>query len=234
MQKKLKKLVKNAGLQFSPKRTPKGIEGYFRFAQGRMLASRVSLCNHLILTYGLDSYLEIGTRNKSKMNNLILARRVASVDPDPAAEPEYLMTSDEYFAQHDEKFDLIFIDGLHTGDQVKRDIDNALARLSPRGMILLHDLNPPTAFHAREVYEVDGKFPNWNGTSWEGYAWHRKHSPDLEMHVVDTDWGVGFVRPGKQVTWDGPTEGYETLAAHRQELLNLVSVTEFLQRHPSH
>lgn len=230
---KLKKLVERMRILVAPTRTEKGVEGYFRFAQGRTQVSRISLCNHLVVTYGLNSYLEIGTRDKSAMSNHILAQRVASVDPDTAAEPEYLMTSDEYFARHDEKFDLIFIDGLHTGEQVKRDIDNALAALTSRGMILLHDLNPPTAFHAREVYEVNGAFPRWNGTSWEGYAWHRKHSPDLEMYVVDVDWGVGFVRPGKQVTWDGPTEGYDALKANRQDLLNLISISEFLERHPS-
>ena len=205
--------------------------GAYRFAHGFERADRISLCNHLIRRYGLTSYLEIGTRSKADMNDLIHAARRASVDPDPKAEPEYLMTSDEYFRQHDEKFDLIFIDGLHTGQQVRLDIDNALKSLTPHGMILLHDMNPPTAFHARPVYEVNGEFPAWNGTSWEGYAWHRKNNPNLEMYVVDVDWGVGFVRPGTQTVWRGQTEGFDTLEKNCIELLNLISVKEFLNYH---
>ena len=92
------------------------------------------------------------------------------------ANAEYCMTSDDYFSNHDEKFDIIFIDGLHEGQQVKRDIENSLNVLNKNGHILLHDMNPPTAFHARENYEVNGNYPSWNGTSWEGYAWHRKNS----------------------------------------------------------
>lgn len=222
--------VRNAKRYFFPKRGESGIMGIYRFAQGLQPANRISLCNHMIVKNHLASYLEIGTRNKAHMNDQILAKRRASVDPDPAAEPEYLMTSDDYFAKHDEKFDLIFIDGLHTGAQVRRDIDNALAALTPRGVILLHDLNPPTAFHAREIYEVNGDQPNWNGTSWEGFAWHRKHSKHLEMYVVDVDWGVGVVRPGQQDLWDGPTEGYENLEKNRKKLLNLISVRAFLNR----
>ena len=26
----------------------------------------------------------------------------------------------------------------------------------------MHDCNPPTEFHQRENYEVDGQFPSWN------------------------------------------------------------------------
>lgn len=216
---------------FFPRQSENGVVGTYRFAHGFELASRISLCNHLVNRYGLESYLEIGTRQKSAMNDRIHAARRASVDPNPNAEAEYLMTSDEYFAQHDEKFDLIFIDGLHTGEQVRLDIDNALKALTPRGMILLHDMNPPTAFHARPTYEVDGKFPTWNGTSWEGYAWHRKHNPNVEMYVVDVDWGVGFIRPGTQTLWQGETEGYGVLEQNREALLNLISVSEFLHRH---
>ena len=215
-------------------RSESGDTGTYRFAHGTMRVNRVALCNHLIVSFGLSSFIEIGTRRKVDMNDRILAQRVASVDPDPRAEAEYIMTSDEYFCDHDERFDMIFIDGDHTGRQVKKDITNALKVLNSGGFILLHDMNPPTAFHARETYEVNGKFPSWNGTSWEGYAWHRKNSPNLAMSVVDTDWGVGVVQLGRQSVWIGETEGYEVLEAHRTQILNLISVSEFLRIFPAH
>ena len=228
----MKAIVKRVLTPILRPRTMSGDCGTYTFAHGVMRVDRVALCNHLLVAGRLAAYMEIGCRNKRDMNDRILARRVASVDPDPNAGAEYCMTSDAYFRNHDEKFDLIFIDGLHTGEQVRRDISNALTALNPGGFILLHDMNPPTAFHAREDYEVDGEFPAWNGTSWEGYAWHRKHSPQLSMCVVDTDWGVGIVQRGRQTPWDGETTGYHVLDSNRKEILNLVSVKDFLKCFP--
>lgn len=211
----------------------KGDEGHYWFAQGRRKASRTALINHLARTYGLKSYLEIGVRRQSSnYSRIALADRVG-VDPDPAAKADFVMPSDDYFEKHcNRTFDLVFVDGLHTGDQVFRDIENSLKHLSPNGFVLSHDMNPPTAFHARETYEVDGKFPSWNGTSWQGFARLRKTRSDLEMMVVETDWGVGVTCRGKQAPIACAIETYDDLAANRKQILNLVSVGQFLQRHP--
>ena len=210
-----------------------GDAGVYKFAQGWKSVNRIVLVNHMIKIHSYKSYLEIGVRKKGKMNDLIEAERVSSVDPDPKANAEYCMTSDDYFSKHDEKFDIVFIDGLHEGQQVKRDIENSLNILSKNGHILLHDMNPPTAFHARKNYCVEGKYPSWNGTSWEGYAWHRKNSPKLSMCVRDTDWGVGIIKVGQQKLWHGEVSGYENLASNREELLNLKSVSQFLNEYSS-
>ena len=211
-------------------RQKNGEIGVFKFAHGIARSNRIALVNHFIFLREFQSYLEIGVRRKSDMYDKILTSRKVSVDPDPNAKAEFIMTSDEYFTTQDEKFDIIFIDGLHEGEQVKQDISNSLKVLNPGGVILLHDLNPPTAFHAREKYEVNGKFPAWNGTSWEGFAWHRKNSPELQMFVVDTDWGVGIIQKGKQINWEGDIKGYRVLKTHRHKLLNLISINEFLRR----
>ncbi|MCR9150538.1 MAG: class I SAM-dependent methyltransferase [Rhodobacteraceae bacterium] len=199
------------------------------FAQGRMRASRIAIVNHMIRVNGYRSYLEIGVRRRSSMFEEIHCDTRISVDPDPAAEADYPVPSDDYFARHDHRFDIVFIDGNHTGDQVERDLEHALSRLNPGGAILLHDMNPPTRFHAREVYEVDGAYPSWNGTSWKGYAALRKKRADLTMRVVDTDWGVGIVHPGSQDIYQGPGKSFDDLARDRKRLLNLISVHEFLR-----
>ena len=63
-------------------------------------------------------------------------------------------------------FDVIFIDGLHLADQVEKDIDNALKFIKEDGFIILHDVNPPTEWHARESYLFFNSpaAGAWNGT----------------------------------------------------------------------
>lgn len=199
------------------------------FAHGAARASRIAIVNHLIRVNGYRSYLEIGVRRKGSMFDGIHCDTRISVDPDPAAEADYAMPSDEYFDQYDHRFDIVFIDGNHTGEQVERDLLNALSRLNPGGVILLHDMNPPTRFHARAVYEVAGLHPSWNGTSWKGYVALRRTRTDLAMCVVDTDWGVGIVHPGDQRLYPHSCDSYDDLARNRKEILNLISVSDFLK-----
>jgi len=57
----------------------------------------------------------------------------------------YCLGSDEFFktVQFDGQMALIFIDGDHLYEQVKKDFDNALKLLAPNGYIFLHDTAPP-------------------------------------------------------------------------------------------
>jgi hypothetical protein len=52
------------------------------------------------------------------------------------------------------------------------------------------------------------------------------------MHVVDTDWGVGILRRGKQELHrrrEGAALDYDYLDRNREALLNLISVERFLE-----
>lgn len=59
-------------------------------------------------------------------------------------------TSDDFFANKNRawsdgprrSFDIVFVDGLHHADQVKRDFENSLRCLSDNGFILIHDVLP--------------------------------------------------------------------------------------------
>jgi hypothetical protein len=86
--------------------------------------------------------------------------------------------------------------------------------------------------HQRDNYCVDGKYPSWNGTVWKSFAKLRMTRPDLEMYVIDTDWGVGVIRNGSQELF--PSENinidelkYELLENNREELLNLIPVGKY-------
>ncbi len=50
------------------------------------------------------------------------------------------MTSDKYFEQCKTEYDIIFIDGLHTYKQVKKDIDNAWKFIKSGGILIGHDI----------------------------------------------------------------------------------------------
>jgi hypothetical protein len=154
------------------------------------------------------------------------------VDPAPQREVSHRMTSDAFFAQATDTYDLVFIDGLHLAEQVERDIANGLAHLSAAGAVVLHDCNPLTADAQTDDY--DGK-KHWNGTVWKAWVKLRATRSDLSMRVIDIDEGCGIVERGSQSTIDLPSTEfaqltYESLDRDRTRLLNLVTADEFFGR----
>ena len=141
------------------------------------------------------------------------------------------MTSDEFFQSScgDRKFDLIFIDGLHLENQVKKDIDNSLQHLNTNGIIVLHDCNP---MKETTQYEQQVEF-KWNGTVWKAFVELRMTRPDLQMHCVDCDHGCGIIKVGNQEVYSKTTleqaKRYSFLELHREELLNLITLDQFNQ-----
>lgn len=140
------------------------------------------------------------------------------------------MTSDEYFANWPENrpfFDIIFIDGLHEANQVTKDIKNSLKYLSKRGVIILHDCNPPKYEHT--TTGIDGC---WTGDTYKAWIEFRALYSNV-TYTIDTDWGVGVIKnealnemtisPGFPLTWEG-------FDSNRKDYLNLISVEEFLEK----
>ena len=96
----------------------------------------------------------------------------------------------------------------------------------------MHDCNPPTEFHQREIYEFNGTFPPWNGTVWRSFAKLRIIKNDLDLSCVDCDWGVGIIRKKKQLNFElnGDLD-FNFLHKHRTKLLNLISVNNFIKNY---
>jgi len=202
-----------------------------RFFYGYDIASRTSIINHLIQKNQLKSYLEIGVRDGRNYNKILASYKVG-VDPYPRKLINGLRqeTSDVFFKNNNETFDIIFIDGLHLNTQVDKDIKNSLSCLSKDGYIILHDCNPPTEFHQRENYEVNGSYPTWNGTTWKSYAKIRMTDENLSLYCINCDWGVGVIRRGKAKLFPlNRNLEFEFLERNRKELLNLISVKKFLE-----
>jgi hypothetical protein len=140
-------------------------------------ANRHSVINHI--SSQDDKYLEIGVETGYTFNNVHMQNKTG-VDPSPQFESENLIlkTSDDYFENLDQidsnnKFDIVFIDGLHQCDQVAKDINNSLRCLNENGKILLDDIIP---LNYDEQLKVPIKHRYENGilktmVPWTGDVW---------------------------------------------------------------
>jgi len=146
------------------------------------------LFNWLISEFGYTSYLEIGCKGNTTFDQVKAAKKIG-VDPHRGG--TLRMTSDQYFAENDQTFDLVFVDGLHEREQVLRDIDNALARLNPGGTIVMHDCDPPSEERQRVP---QGNQRGWCGDVWKAYVAVRAR-PDLDAACTTFDMGMGVIRP---------------------------------------
>jgi len=157
---------------------------------------RWEIINRYIEKHGYSTYLEIGLDSGICRDNIKVAtENKTTVDPsDKTMNPTHLMTSDAFFEQNKETFDVIFIDGLHHGGQVLKDIENSLLVLNEGGTIFCHDMLPNS--------EATQKVPRiqaiWTGDCWKSWFKLRGTRKDLEMFIVESDWGVGVIRKGKQ------------------------------------
>lgn len=189
---------------------------------------RTDFINFLIKSREYESYLEIGVRRTFENFDLIECLNKSAVDPNFLwIQNEYRhnyfkMTSDDFFKQNNEKYDLIFVDGLHLEYQVTKDIDNALECLNEGGCIIVHDCNPAT--EQCQIEEYDG-VSAWNGTVWKSFVKKRSRK-DLYMFTVDADYGLGFIEFGEQENLIDISEEnitWENLEKNREDWLNLVS-----------
>jgi hypothetical protein len=198
--------------------------------------TRTDLLNHLAKKYNLERYLEIGVQNVDKNFNKVKCKIKHGVDPDrtvgrPDADDCYIIhtTSDDFFEAElfREKYDLIFIDGLHTAEQVKKDFENSLKVLSPNGFIVLHDCNPLKEEHT--IVPRPRPTGHWNGDVYK-FACSMPKSP---FWTVDIDNGCMVIKPEKDLFNDGiewpQYINWRTFDTHRKELLNLISWEDFLK-----
>ena len=149
-----------------------------------MPLSRAEVVQGLLTRHSVPSYLEIGVSTGATFHAVKASRKVA-VDPHfdfdveaaRASQPEALyheITSDEYFgrvAAPSDRFDVIFLDGLHTLEQTLRDFTNALPFLAPKGVIVIDDVIPDSHFAAIRDLAVFRKLRHSNiatSASWMG------------------------------------------------------------------
>jgi len=197
---------------------------------------RFDIINHFISKYNFINYLEIGVFN-GECIEAVIAEHKDGVDPgsEGVVHPKvnYPITSDEFFdliKDHDVKYDIIFIDGLHHSDQVIKDITNSLKHTTDNGVIVMHDCNPPTQAHAQVPRNGQNE---WNGDTYKALLQSRINNPQHEHFVVNDDWGVGVILKNQSdfpITKEDLQEGIDSwdyFDQNRKKLLNLITPDEF-------
>ena len=199
----------NIGFDFSKKKT------------------RQFIIQDIINSKSYKSYLEIGCFD-NELFNYVKCNKKVGVDPYTGG--TIRKTSDKFFETNNDKFDCIFIDGLHTYSQVKKDIDNSLKFLNTNGIILLHDCLPDNVF----TQAIPRCKKNWNGDVWKAIVEFRTN-PDLDVYTCYADHGIGviFNRKNKNLlkicTTDFHKLKFEEYFNNYKSLMNVISFEELLK-----
>ena len=202
--------------------------------------TRTQIINSLIAKNKYESYLEIGVNTPAQPGynwNGIVAKVKHGVDPaQEAIDAQFRMTSDEFFEKHiQQKYDIIFVDGLHLREQVYKDIINSLNWLNDSGTIVVHDCNP-----VEEITQLRNRISAaWHGDVWKAIVQLRIEETGLSIHTVNSDEGCGIIQKGSQDLLNiqqldeqinDPYE-FKWLAKYRNVFLNLISVDQFVQQY---
>ena len=154
---------------------------------------RYDIIKKIIEKKKYSSYLEIGCFEDETFNKINIDKKVG-VDPNSGGNVR--LTSDNFFKINKDTFDIIFIDGLHTYDQVKRDITNSLNVLNKNGTLLLHDCLPQKVRDQASPRAHD----HWNGDVWKALVECRTLK-DIDTYTCFADQGIGvvFKRPNQNI-----------------------------------
>jgi len=193
--------------------------------------NRVDVIQSLLGKIKGSTYLEIGILRGDTIRK-IKASTKYGIDikrPEDASGMEFFqMTSDRFFekkAYSLKRLDVVFIDGLHEFEQVKKDVFNSLKYLSAKGFIVLHDCNPQS-----EIMQiVPQKQGEWTGDVWRVIPFFRSVL-DRDIFVIDTDYGLGIITPQNGVEkLEYKDYSYFDLEKDREYILNLKHEDYFLR-----
>ena len=187
------------------------------------MLDRTYIINYVAKKINAKNYLEIGVDDCVNFNSIQIKNKIG-VDPYPKQDNIIKATSDEFFKTNKQKFDIIFIDGLHHADQVYRDIINSLDILNKGGYIFCHDLLPIT----KEMQIIPFNSGMWTGDCWKAFVNLRQHRNDLSMFTIDIDMGLGVITKGYQKILQTYDEiNYYNFTLHKLEWMNIISPQDF-------
>ena len=150
---------------------------------------RWNLIQLIIDKYNFKSYLEIGCDKNQSFSKIIVNNKVCV---DPISGGTIRSTSDDFFKNLNNNYDVIFIDGLHYYEQFIKDIKSSLKILNNDGFILVHDCLPRTLAH-QAVPRYRG---SWNGDVWKSIV-ELRNDINLDIITCEIDFGVAIIRKRK-------------------------------------
>lgn len=149
--------------------------------------NRIALVNLLLRNYDNPRYLEIGCASNALFDSVYAQSKVGV---DPNAGGNVRKTSDEFFEDNHEIFDVIFIDGLHSYEQARRDLLNSKKFLAPGGFIAFHDMLPLDWIEGHPYPLIGG---SWTGDVWK-LAFELNEASSSVFDLIKIDHGVGLIR----------------------------------------
>ena len=153
---------------------------------------RWDLIEYLIKKNNYKNYLEIGCDKNQLFSKVNISNKIGV---DPVSGGNVRKTSDDFFKENKSSFDIVFIDGLHTYEQVKRDILNSVNFLLDEGIILVHDCMPDSlGKQAVPRYKMQ-----WNGDVWKAIVDLRQQE-NLEIYTCEIDQGIAIITKKKNTS----------------------------------
>ena len=189
--------------------------------------SRQFIVQEIINIKKYKSYLEIGTFHNDLFDNIKCDKKVGV---DPVSGGTIRKTSDNFFISNNEKFDCIFIDGLHYYSQVKKDIQNSLKALNPNGIILLHDCLPNNHFEQA----IPRCQATWNGDVWKAIVECRT-DVNMDTYTCYADFGIGVIlKRNNKLLLDLKIKNFKKLKfidfyKDHKKLMNIVEYEDLLK-----
>lgn len=149
--------------------------------------NRIALINLLISTKDNAKYLEIGCATNSLFDSVYASKKIG-VDPNNGGNVR--LTSDRYFEANKDSFDVVFIDGLHTYEQARKDCINSINCATPGAWIAFHDMLPLNWIEANHKPIQGG---SWTGDVWK-LAFELANTPGIDFRIISIDHGVGVFK----------------------------------------
>ncbi len=185
---------------------------------------RWDLIDYLIKKNNYLNYLEIGCDDDQLFSKVKIKNKIGV---DPVSGGNVRKNSDDFFLENKDKFDLVFIDGLHIYEQVKKDIINSLKCLNENGIILVHDCMPDSlSKQAVPRYKM-----KWNGDVWKAIVDLRQRE-DLDIFTCEIDQGIGIITKKKNssiLKLNKPAKNlkFKDYYYNYKEYLRIIKLTDF-------
>lgn len=170
--------------------------------------NRDEIINELAKINNAKNYLEVGVESGNTFNKVAIPNKVA-VDPikrfDPISGIFHEMESDIFFRNCTQKFDVIFLDGMHLFEFIFRDFYNATKVASEKAIIIIDDVIPSDvnaaersqSFCVAQKIKLGSKDRNWMGDVYKFISF-------LDQIFIDWSYKTHKKNHGQTIIWREP------------------------------